>query len=94
MTVCSILSAGIQVRGDSVTGGSWGQCFDYTGPSNGTVDLVAGAILNGGRLKHGRFASSMPLAEVSWAVSTPGDKPEFAAGGAQTNPVAALSFGL
>ena len=91
--VCPILSAGIQPRGDPIEGGSWGQCFDYTDARDGTIDLVAVAILKGGPFESPTFRA-FDAAEWSILGEAPAGGPEIAAAGTQTNPVAALSFEL
>ncbi len=91
--VCPISAAGIQPHGDPIYGGSWGQAFDYTGPRDDAIDLMAVAIVRGGPFESPTFrAFNVP----DWSVlgEYPADAPELAAAGTYTNPVTAVSFEL
>jgi hypothetical protein len=91
--VCSVSVAGIQPRGDPIIGGSWGQCFDYSDPRDGTIDLVAVAILKGGPFESPTFRA---FDAAGWSIlgEAPAGRPEIAAAGTHSNPVAGLSFEL
>jgi len=92
-SICPTSSASIQPRGDPIYGSSWGQCFDYTDPRDGTVDLVAVSILSGGPFEAPTFRK-FDVPEWDVLVEYPTGSPELAAAGTYTNPVAALSFEL